>query len=754
MNVSGIYTALSGMNAQKRVLDVTAHNVANVSTPGYHRQRVNLEPAGVTSVSAVFAGRNQGTAGVNVVSVERVLDDLAESRLLRESAMQAHTSLTSTTLDRIELAFPEPSDLGIAALLDDFWAGWSDLSTHPDDLANRTQLLERSSTVIDALRRASVELDSLEQSSRESVVRLATDINDIAGRIATLNRTIVGSATGANDLLDQRDQLVTQLAQLSGAVSRPAAEGGQIDVYIGGRVVVSGPSTQTVDGAGGVLRWSSDGAAVTASSSSAAALRETIDDTIPRYRIALDEVARSLVESVNAVHTTGYDLTGTTGRNFFDPAGLTAATISLSADVAGQPDHIAAAAPGAGPGLPGRFDGELARSMAGLAEAPNGPDARYRSMVSTLGVEVRTAVRRDEIQGQLVQAAANRARFRRRGLHRRGDGQHDGRAAGLRGGCSGVDGRRRDDGRIDRAHRGGGTMNRVTNSMTTRTMLRDLNLSLGRLQDRQADLSTGRVIRKVSDDPTGAVDAMALRNQLRRADQRSRSLDDAQAWLQTADTALVSGLDMLSRVKELAVRASNTGVTDPSSQSAIAAEIGGLRDEMLAIANTKYLDRPVFNGTAVGEAYHSATGAYLGNDATVMREVAPGTVMAANLTGEQVFGAQAGPDGDLFAVLDRLRTAIQANDPAAIGAEHARLDTATKRLASAAAEIGTRAGRIDNLRTRASVDEAALRERLSGLEDADLAEALLNVRSSENAYNAALQAAGRVLPASLLDYLR
>ena len=68
---------------------------------------------------------------------------------------------------------------------------------------------------------------------------------------------------------------------------------------------------------------------------------------------------------------------------------------------------VAAGAPA--PGVPGPFDGELARMMAELAGAPNGPDEQYRSMVSTLGVEVRTAVRRDEIQGQLVQAAANRA---------------------------------------------------------------------------------------------------------------------------------------------------------------------------------------------------------------------------------------------------------------------------------------------------------------------------------------------------------
>lgn len=297
-------------------------------------------------------------------------------------------------------------------------------------------------------------------------------------------------------------------------------------------------------------------------------------------------------------------------------------------------------------------------------------------------------------------------------------------------------------------------MNRVTNSMTSRTTMRDLNMSLGRLQERQADLSTGRVIRKVSDDPTAAVDAMGIRNELRRADQRSRSLNDAQGWLQTADTALVSGLDILTRVKELTVRASNIGVANPTSQFAIATEIDGLRSELLAIANTRYLDRPIFNGTADGAAYDPVSGLYNGNSAVVQREVAPGTVMPVNMTGEQVFGTQGGPTGDLFAVLGRLQTAILASNSTAIAAEHSNLDTATRRLASAAAEIGTRAGRIDNLRTRADADQMGMSERLSRLEDADIAEAMLNVKSSENAYNAALQAAARILPASLLDYLR
>src|SRR5688572_12815553 len=114
---------------------------------------------------------------------------------------------------------------------------------------------------------------------------------------------------------------------------------------------------------------------------------------------------------------------------------------------------------------------------------------------------------------------------------------------------------------------------RVTNSMVLRSTLRDLNGSLARLQDTQADLSTGKSIRKVSDDPGRASSAMATRQQIRRSEQQARTLADAQSWLYAADTALVSGLDMMTRLKELAVLAGNQGVATPGSRAAIAAEV-------------------------------------------------------------------------------------------------------------------------------------------------------------------------------------
>lgn len=294
---------------------------------------------------------------------------------------------------------------------------------------------------------------------------------------------------------------------------------------------------------------------------------------------------------------------------------------------------------------------------------------------------------------------------------------------------------------------------RVTTNMVVRSSLDDLNRSMLRLRDSQTDLSTGKVLQKVSDDPLRAMDSLKIRGELRRSEQRARTADDTQTRLRMADTALVSGLDLLTRAKELAVRASNSGVADPAARAAIAVEMSAIRDEMLAVANTEYLGRSIFNGTAAGQAYDPSTGAYLGNAATINRDVSDGITIAANITGEQVFGAQASPTGDMFAVLDRLATSIAAGDQAAIEAEHANLDTATEQLQAATAEVGSRAARLDGIRTRASADEAGLRERLSLTEDVDLAEALISMQADENAYNAALQATARVLTPSLLDYL-
>lgn len=403
LNIPGFNSALSGLHAQRRILDNTAHNIANESTPGYHRRRVDLSPAGF-GYPGVFAGDTNNLQGVNVDGVTRIVDSLAEARALRENAAHAGTRTMTKSLDRLELAFREPSENGIAAQLDEFWSGWTELSNHPDDLGVRTQLLQRADSLVGALHRAAGDIDALESAAVDEMGRLAQQANGLASRIAELNKQIVPGTISSNDLMDQRDLLIEQLGDLTGARTRPGLDG-KVDVYVGNRAIVTGATARPIDGSSGSLTWT-DGVGTVDAGGQLGALVRTVDDLVPRYRAELDGVAAELVTDVNALHTSGYDLDGLTGWNFFDPANVTADTISISADVAGQPSRVAIgkADPISG-GPPGPLDGELGREIAALADRTDGPDAAYRSMIATLGIEAHEAARQNEVQEQVALSA-------------------------------------------------------------------------------------------------------------------------------------------------------------------------------------------------------------------------------------------------------------------------------------------------------------------------------------------------------------
>lgn len=295
---------------------------------------------------------------------------------------------------------------------------------------------------------------------------------------------------------------------------------------------------------------------------------------------------------------------------------------------------------------------------------------------------------------------------------------------------------------------------RVTSGISLRNTMRDLSQSLERLNSSQRRLSTGRAHERMSDDPRAATDVLFLRGQIQRHDQRVRTTESTRDRLALADTALVGASDIMIRAKELAVRASNSGVSDTESRAALAAEMRSLREELLGTANTEYLGRPIFSGTTAGPAYDATSGAYLGDGVIETRTVSEGVQIAANVTGEQVFGDQSSATGDLFAVLDRLATAIENDDGTAIATEHDNLDAARTRMGSAMAEVGRRVAQIDEISAASAIRREQLVERLSQIEDVDLAETVIEVTTRETAHQAALAAAARAMPPSLAQYLR
>jgi flagellar hook-associated protein 1 FlgK len=152
----------------------------------------------------------------------------------------------------------------------------------------------------------------------------------------------------------------------------------------------------------GSLSWSGGIGPADVSDGEVAGTVGGVNHTLPRYLDQLNGVASTLVSTVNAAHAGGYNLAGTTtGLNFFEPAGTTAATIALSSDVAGRPEQVAAGGPSGVAGS-GTLDGSVAKAIAGLSGRPDAADAAYRSLIGTLGVEAAAVQRRDAMQQNVL----------------------------------------------------------------------------------------------------------------------------------------------------------------------------------------------------------------------------------------------------------------------------------------------------------------------------------------------------------------
>jgi len=403
-SIGSLYTALSGLTAQQRQLEVTSHNVANQATPGYRRQRVELAPVAIRSgFGQTATGTRPG--GVEILGVSHARDELFAARTVKEGAVLATTDTLASSLTQLEGTFAEPNPQGMATELQALWSSFNDLANSPDSLSARTQLLQQATSLTDNLHAAAATLQSIRTTATDRVTSLATEVNQAAVELAKVNASIAASPGGANDLLDRRDTLAAKLGQLIGATGHVETSG-RFDLTVGGRSLVNGDQVYSIVGAAGSLTWAADGRPVTTTSGEAAGLVSVITDVVPRYSTALDQVASTLVSSVNALHVAGYDHNGVTGHQFFDPAGTTAATISLYADVAGLPWNIAAGAPVApGNTAPGQLDGEQARALARLADSTTGADSSYRSLVGQLAIESRAAQQAASVQKAISQQA-------------------------------------------------------------------------------------------------------------------------------------------------------------------------------------------------------------------------------------------------------------------------------------------------------------------------------------------------------------
>ena len=401
---SGINTALTSLYAQRRGLDVTGQNIANVNTEGYTRQRVVMQAQVGSIVPSMWSTSDGVGTGVAVTDVQRIRDEYLESRGRAEHGTSAYLTTQSAAYVSIEDAFAEPSDTAIAAQLSDMWGGWADVANNTQLAVPRAAVIQQSTIVADQLNGAHEALARQWSQSRSSMDVYVNEVNGTADSIAQLNDTIIqgkASGLGVNELEDRRDLLALRLSELTGATASKRPNGG-LDVFIGGSTLVTGTNVRELKYTGALrledqpgqpvaLSWKDTGTPAEAGGT-IGAMTDTMTRIIPGVSAQLDSVAKNLIDKVNTAHRAGYSADGSTNLPFF--SGTTAGSIKV---VVTDVNKVAMSA------SPGTRDGSVADAIADIGDSSTGPDREYQQLVGQLGVVSSGTARRADIQSVVTE---------------------------------------------------------------------------------------------------------------------------------------------------------------------------------------------------------------------------------------------------------------------------------------------------------------------------------------------------------------
>jgi len=364
--MSGLF---QGLEIGKRALlthqlsmTTVGHNIANVSTPGYTRQRVTV----VSTDPLETANYNIGT-GVTATTITQIRDPFLTTQYRRENKSLGEWESREKSLGQIETFFSEPTDNGLGDVLDNFWNSWQDLANavgSGTEAAARSAVVSQSQTLVETFHYLSNQLDQLQSSCDSDVVARVGEINETAKEIAELNRMIASEELGgqtANDLRDQRDLLIDDLSKMVDVTTSEKANG-SVTVSISGMTIVEdknsfalGTKVSSSEGESWHdVVWGGTSSTIKITGGELKGLIDTRDEIIPEIREQLDELAASLVSEVNSYHRAGYAIyedqgvtITSTGLDFFNSNYTTADTIQLETAIENNSNLIAVSADGA-----------------------------------------------------------------------------------------------------------------------------------------------------------------------------------------------------------------------------------------------------------------------------------------------------------------------------------------------------------------------------------------------------------------------
>lgn len=410
----------SALAANQTALATTSHNISNVNTEGYSRQRVDLHAEDPQSYGKVQVG-----SGVKIGAIQRTQTDFISRRIEEEKSSLGRNEGMAGLYQQLESVFKDDADQGISKSVSQFFNDVRTLSTQPESASLRTAVKQSAETVTARFRSVAQGVESVVEDANRRVEGEVAEINSLAKSIAVLNQRIVDTeVTGvtANDQRDARDLALQKLSDKIG-VTVTALENGSINV-ISPRVGVLVNASESYDlrvarvsdgpnpGATRVFLDTGDnqktlGRDVTDSieSGSLGGYVRVRDREIPAMRAKLDKLAYNLATSVNDVHGKAFARNGTQGNDFFANTGERGAASSLSLSNAVKSDlsNIASATIKNAPG-----DNRALLQIADLQDARifDGGRSNFSDfssgIIGGLGVDARTAYESVDTQKGVV----------------------------------------------------------------------------------------------------------------------------------------------------------------------------------------------------------------------------------------------------------------------------------------------------------------------------------------------------------------
>lgn len=321
---SVLSTGTNALLAFQRALATTSHNVANINTPGYSRQRVDFTTADPAQMGYGTVGN-----GTRIEDIRRVADQLAISRLLDGSGELARLKQLSTMADRVDSLFSD-SATNVSGVWAKFFDSVSGLSSNASASADRQNLLDSANTLANRFTQLNVQLDGLNQEVNNGLLAGASEINRLAQEVAQLNGIIGGKgANAAPDLLDRRDALIANLVGYTGGTA-VIQDGNIMNVHTaGGHALVVGTTASKVTTVADPyqperlqMALEAQGQKITldarALGGQIGGLIEFRDAVLTPAQAELGKLAVGMASEFNTTHRQGVDLYGQMGGDFFN----------------------------------------------------------------------------------------------------------------------------------------------------------------------------------------------------------------------------------------------------------------------------------------------------------------------------------------------------------------------------------------------------------------------------------------------------